>query len=54
MIDSIDKLMRDEVEFLIWDDYFEDKMDLLCKAREEAASLYATNQMKEAGFGKQL
>jgi len=49
---NVELLLNDEVEYLVWDDFFVSQDELLDKAREEGISLYKNDMMKEAGFGK--
>jgi len=50
-IEDLDKLMSDQKEFSVWDDYIPE--ELLRSGRLEANMIHKEGQMKDAGFGKE-
>ena len=50
-IEDLDKLMSDQKEFSVWDDYIPE--ELLRSGRIEAEMIHKKGQMKDAGFGKE-
>jgi len=49
-LEDLEKLMSDQKEFSVWDDYIPE--ELLRSGRKEAEMIYKEGQMKDAGFGK--